>query len=315
MKIVLLGLAVGLLGLLSLFIGVADLSVSALLAADSQAMELLLVSRLPRLVAICLAGAGMSIAGLIMQQLLQNRFAAPSTTGTIDCAMLGYVLTLAFMGGQSPALTVPLIFACAIFGTLMLIKFLHSIKFKNAVFVPLIGIMYGNVIGALTTFIAYKYDLMQSLSAWSVANFAMVLQGNFELLYIAIPIIIITYFFASRFSAAGMGEHFAKNIGLNYQQVVVVGVMLVAILSTVVVMIVGEIPFLGLVVPNLVSLFMGDNIKRNLPYTAACGAILVLVCDMLGRVIIFPHEVPIAMIISVLGGLTFIGLIMRGRHG
>ncbi|GAM62198.1 catechol siderophore ABC transporter [Vibrio ishigakensis] len=238
------------------------MNLEALLQGESHAWSILWQSRVPRLLAICLAGAGLSIAGLIMQQIVQNRFAAPSTTGTIDCALLGYVLSLVLFSDISGWAHLALIFTFSVAGTLIFVRFLQSLKFKNAMLVPLIGIMYGNVVSALTTFVAYKYDLVQTMNSWTVANFASVLQGNYEFLYLAIPASILAYFFAAQFSAASIGESFAKNIGLNYQKIVFIGVVLVAILSSSVVMIVGVIPFLGLIVPNLVSMFVGDNMKR-----------------------------------------------------
>jgi iron complex transport system permease protein len=296
----------------SLFVGVGNLSLTSLLNHDPMSWQLLWTSRLPRLLAILLAGAGLSIAGLIMQQVSQNRFAAPSTSGTIECAMLGYVLSLVFFGDGSQLW---LIFSVAMFGTLVFVWFIQSIQFKNAIFVPLIGIVFGNVVDSTATFVAYKYDAIQNLSAWKVANFANILQGDFELLYIAIPIAVFSYLYAARISAVGMGKDFAVNLGLNYNQVLVIGVCLVSVLSASVVMIVGELPFLGLIVPNVVSHFYGDNLRANIPRTAAFGALLVLLCDLAGRVIIFPYEVPISMIISMLGGIAFILLITKGmRH-
>ena len=296
----------------SLFVGVGNLSLTSLLNHDPMSWQLLWTSRLPRLLAILLAGAGLSIAGLIMQQVSQNRFAAPSTSGTIECAMLGYVLSLVFFCDGSQLW---LIFSVAMFGTLVFVWFIQSIQFKNAIFVPLIGIVFGNVVDSTATFVAYKYDAIQNLSAWKVANFANILQGDFELLYIAIPIAVFSYLYAARISAVGMGKDFAVNLGLNYNQVLVIGVCLVSVLSASVVMIVGELPFLGLIVPNVVSHFYGDNLRANIPRTAAFGALLVLLCDLAGRVIIFPYEVPISMIISMLGGIAFILLITKGmRH-
>ncbi|KXO12954.1 Ferric vibriobactin, enterobactin transport system, permease protein VctD [Moritella sp. JT01] len=300
-----------LLSIASVFIGVADLSLSAILAGDTDAIELLLISRLPRLLAILLSGAGLSIAGLIMQQISQNRFASPSTSGTIECAMLGYVLSLVFLGHGDSLL---LIFGMAIAGTLLFIQFIHRIQFKNAVYVPLIGIIFGNVVSSAATFIAYKYDAVQNLSAWTVANFASILQGNYELLYIALPISIISYWYATRLSAVGMGKDFATNIGLNYKQVLFIGILLVSVMSASVVMIVGQLPFLGLIVPNLVAQFYGDNLRKNIPLTAIIGAILILLCDVIGRVIIFPYEIPISMIISMLGGAVFIFFIVKGKQ-
>jgi len=300
-----------LLSIASVFIGVADLSLAAILAGDTDAIELLLISRLPRLLAILLSGAGLSIAGLIMQQISQNRFASPSTSGTIECAMLGYVLSLVFLGHGDSLL---LIFGMAIAGTLLFIQFIHRIQFKNAIYVPLIGIIFGNVVSSAATFIAYKYDAVQNLSAWTVANFASILQGNYELLYIALPISIISYWYATRLSAVGMGKDFATNIGLNYKHVLFIGILLVSVMSASVVMIVGQLPFLGLIVPNLVAQFYGDNLRKNIPLTAIIGAILILLCDVIGRVIIFPYEIPISMIISMLGGVVFIFFIVKGKQ-
>lgn len=299
-----------LLSTASIFVGVGKLNVASLVAGDTASWHLLFASRIPRLMAVLLAGAGLSIAGLIMQQISQNRFASPSTSGTIECAMLGYVLSLVLFGnGQQ----LWLIFSVSMLGTLLFVQFINRIQFKNAVFVPLIGIIFGNVVDSLATFVAYKYDALQNLSSWTVANFANLLQGDYELLYIAIPFAIFSYLYAARISAVGLGKDFAVNLGLNYQQVLIIGVLLVSVMSASVVMIVGMLPFLGLIVPNLVSRFYGDNLRRNIPITAIMGALIVLCCDLASRLIIFPYEIPISTIISILGGSVFIFFILKGQ--
>lgn len=295
---------------LSLFVGIGHLSVTSLISGDPQSWQLLLTSRVPRLAAVLLAGAGLSIAGLIMQQISQNRFASPSTSGTIESAMLGYVLSLVLFGNGNHLW---LIFGTAIIGTLAFVQFINRIQFKNAVFVPLVGIIFGNVVESVATFYAYKYDALQNLTSWAVANFANLLQGDYELLFVAIPFAIFSYLYATRISAVGLGKDFALNLGLNYQQVIVIGVLLVSVMAASVVMIVGKLPFLGLIVPNLVSRFNGDNLKRNIPLTALLGALIVLGCDLLGRLIIFPYELPITNIISLIGGAVFIFFILQGE--
>ena len=297
------------LSIASLFVGVGQLSFSSLIAGNESSWHLLYTSRIPRLVAVLLAGAGLSIAGLIMQQISQNRFASPSTSGTIECAMFGYVMSLVLFGSEQ----LWLIFASAMGGTLLFVQFINRIQFKNAIFVPLIGIIFGNVVDSLATFVAYKYDALQNLSSWTVANFANLLQGDYELLYIAIPVAIFSYLYAARISAVGLGRDFATNLGLNYQQVLIIGVLLVSVMSASVVMIVGMLPFLGLIVPNLVSRFFGDNLRKNIPITAILGALIVLCCDLAGRLIIFPYEIPISTIISILGGSVFIFFILKGQ--
>ncbi|NVJ57855.1 MAG: ABC transporter permease [Vibrionaceae bacterium] len=300
------------LSVVSLFVGIGKLNLPLLLSGNADSWDLLFTSRIPRLAAVLLAGAGLSIAGLIMQQISQNRFASPSTSGTIECAMLGYVLSLVFFGNGNQLW---LIFAVSMGGTLLFVQFINRIQFKNAVFVPLVGIIFGNVVDSLAIFVAYKYDAVQNLSSWTVANFANLLQGDYELLYVAIPFAIFSYLYATRISAVGLGKDFAVNLGLNYQQVLIIGVLLVSVMSASVVMIVGMLPFLGLIVPNLVSRFYGDNLRRNIPLTALLGALIVLCCDLAGRLIIFPYEIPISTIISILGGSVFIFFILKGeRH-
>jgi iron complex transport system permease protein len=303
-------LALIVLSIASLFVGVGQLNLASLIAGDLNSWHLFWTSRIPRLVAVLLAGTGLSIAGLIMQQISQNRFASPSTSGTIECAMLGYVLSLVLFGNGTQLW---LIFGVSMAGTLLFVQFINRIQFKNAIFVPLVGIIFGNVVDSLATFIAYKYDALQNLSSWTVANFANLLQGDYELLYIAIPVAIFSYLYAARISAVGLGKDFATNLGLNYQQVLVIGVLLVSVMSATVVMIVGMLPFLGLIVPNLVSRFFGDNLRKNIPLTAILGALIVLCCDLAGRLIIFPYEIPISTIISILGGAVFIFFILKGQ--
>lgn len=286
------------------------MSPSGLIHGDSQAWHLLITSRLPRLLAIILAGAGLSIAGLIMQQISQNRFASPSTSGTVESAMLGYVGSLIFFGNGNH---IWLIFLTSILGTLLFVFFIQSVQFKNAIFVPLIGIIFGNILQSMAFFIAYRYDVVQNLTSWTVANFASILEGNYELLYLAVPIVIFSYLYATRISAVGMGKDFATNLGLNYQKVVIIGVSLVSVMTATVVMIVGQLPFLGLIVPNLVSFFYGDNLKKNIPVTAVFGALLVLLCDVAGRLIIFPYEISISLIINILGGIVFVLFVVKGR--
>lgn len=141
----------------------------------------------------------------------------------------------------------------------------------------------------------------------------MIIKGRYELIFISIPIVIIAYLFANKFTVAGMGEEFSINLGLNYRRVVNTGLVIVAMVSAVVILTVGVIPFLGLVVPNIVTIYQGDNLKKNLPHTALLGAVFVLFCDILGRVIIYPYEIPIGLTVGAIGSGIFAYLLMRRR--
>ena len=102
------------------------------------------------------------------------------------------------------------------------------------------------------------------MSAWLQGDFSMIMKGRYELLYISIPVLIIAYLYANRFTVAGMGEDFSKNLGLAYRRIVNIGLILVALITTTVVLTVGMIPFLGLIIPNIVSIFKGDHLAKDI---------------------------------------------------
>ncbi|MGY0693598.1 ABC transporter permease [Virgibacillus sp. FSP13] len=313
MKIRYLVIAVIVLSICSVFIGVSDVAPWDVFSLSEEQAEILMISRLPRLVSILIAGMSMSICGLIMQQLSRNKFVSPTTAGTLDSARLGILVALMVFTTASPLQKMLVSFAFALIGTFIFMKILEKIKFKDAVFIPLVGLMFGNIISSLATFFAYKNDLIQNMSSWMQGDFSMIMSGNYELMYVSIPILIIAYLFANKFTIAGMGEDFSKNLGLNYRQVVNIGLIIVALVTASVVLSVGVIPFLGLIIPNIVTIYQGDHLKKSLLHTALLGAIFVLFCDCIGRVIIYPYEIPISLTVGVIGSGIFIYLLLRRK--
>ena len=182
--------------------------------------------------------------------------------------------------------------------------------------VPLVGIMFGNVIGGITNYLAYKFEMTQALSSWLVGHFSLVLKGRYEIVYLVVPLVILAFIFANHFNIVGMGRDFSKNLGVHYNFVLFMGLTIAAMITAAVIVVVGSISYIGLIVPNVVAMFKGDKIRGTLVDTALFGAILVLVCDMIGRVAIFPYELPIELIVGILGSILFIGLLLyRLRHG
>lgn len=299
------------LSILSIFIGVVPLSFTNIFNLTTQQQQIIFVSRIPRLISIILAGVGLSVSGLIMQQLSRNKFVSPTTAGTMDSARLGILVAMMLFHQASPMERMLVAFAFSIAGTLIFMKILDKVKFKDPIFIPLVGLMFGNIVGSITTFIAYQNDLIQNMSSWLQGNFALILEGRYELLYISVPLVIVSYIFAHQFTIAGMGEDFAKNLGLHYNLVVNTGLIIVALITSVVILTAGTIPFLGLIIPNIVSMYRGDHLKNSLPFTALLGAVFLLASDIIGRVIIFPYEVAIGVIVGVVGSFIFLYLVMR----
>ena len=177
--------------------------------------------------------------------------------------------------------------------------------------VPLIGMMLGSVVSSITSFISYKYELIQNISSWLQGNFSTVIKGNYEILYIGIPVGIITYIYANKFTIASMGEEFSTNLGINYQKIVNIGLILISFITSLIVVTIGSIPFVGLIIPNIVSMTKGDSIKNTIFDIAILGAIFVLLCDIVGRILIYPYEISVSTIISVLGSFIFLFILFK----
>ena len=300
------------LSIISLFVGVTNISVNDILSFNIDKIQILLISRLPRLIAIIVAGVGLSISGLIMQQISKNKFVSPTTAATADFAKLGILFCIMIITGATIKQKMIISFIFAGLGTILFMKMIKAIKIKNIIFVPLIGMMLGKIIGSITTFFAYKYDLVQNISSWMEGDMSLIMKGSYELLYLSIPMVIIAFLYANKFTIVGMGEDFAINLGVNYNFVVNVGLAIVSLICAVTIITVGNIPFLGLIIPNIISLYSGDNLKKTLYHTALLGPIFLLACDILGRFIIFPFEMSISLTVGVIGSIIFLYMIIRG---
>lgn len=308
-----LGLALVITGGLSLFIGVADISVNDVLNGNADQMFILTSSRFPRTISLVIAGVGLSISGLIMQHLTRNKFVSPTTAGSLDAAQLGLLLGFIFFPFAGIFLNTFLAFLVTFIASLVFLKIVDSIRVRNIIFVPLVGLMFGGILHSAATFLAVHFNIVQDMNAWMMGDFSGILQGRYELIYLSIPAVFITYLYANQFTVIGMGEEFSKNLGLNYRAVMALGLFCVSLTLSVIVITAGFIPFLGLVVPNIVTMIYGDNIKKVLPEVALSGALFLLVCDIVGRLIIYPFEVPIGLTVGIIGGVIFLILLLKRK--
>ncbi len=296
---------------ISLFIGAYNLSLSGLLSGDHNQKMILINSRIPRLMAILCTGMGMSIAGLLMQNLCRNKFVSPTTGATISSAQLGIIIALVFMPSANLATRTIFAFVFSILGTWMFVAFVQKMPLKEVIMVPLIGIMFNSVIGGIVSYLAYENDLSQVLSNMLVGDFSLILAGRYEVVFLIVPLIIIAFIFANHFNIVGMGENFAKNLGVNYKVIMFAGLTIAAVITSSVVVTVGTVSYIGLIVPNIVSMFKGDRMKGSMLDTGLFGMLFVLVCDIIGRVINQPYELPIELISGVVGSIVFIGIMYK----
>jgi iron complex transport system permease protein len=307
----LLGISVvaGLLAL-SLFTGQYDIF------GSDDGREMFGITRIPRTIALVLAGAAMAMSGLVMQLLTQNRFVEPTTTGTTEWAGLGLMLTLILIPGAGVGERMVGAIIAAFLGTGIFFLFLRRVTLRSSLIVPIVGIMLGAVVSSVSTYIALQTDMLQNLGVWFAGSFTTVLRGQYEALWLVLVVVLAIFVVSDRFTVAGLGEDIATNVGLNYNRVVLLGTGLIAVATGVVTVVVGNLPFLGLIVPNIVSLLRGDDLRSNLPWVALLGIGIVTVCDLVGRTIIAPFEVPVSLILGIVGAVVFIALLLRQRrHG
>ena len=289
---------------LSLSVGVYDIT------AGQDGWEMFAITRVPRTISLVLAGAAMSMCGLVMQLLTQNRFVEPTTTGTTEWAGLGLLLVFILVPGASLLTKMTGAVVMAFVGTMIFFAFLRRVSLRSSLIVPIVGIMIGAVVGAVSTYLALGFDMLQQMGIWFAGSFTSVVRGRYEMLWIVLVVTVLVFLIADRLTVAGLGKDIATNVGVNYDRVILVGVAMVAVATGVVTVVIGALPFLGLIVPNVVSLIRGDNLRSNLPWVCLLGVWVVTVCDLIGRTIIMPFEVPVSLILGVLGAAFFIALLV-----
>ncbi|GLK80328.1 ABC transporter permease [Methylopila turkensis] len=306
------GGALALLFVVSLVVGVGDVSLSRL-THDPEAWRLVFASRLPRTLAAVLAGAGLAVAGLVMQALARNRFVEPTTAGTDQSAAAGVLLmTLLWPSSSLPVKTAGAA-AAALAGTSVFLAVAHRLPPNQPFLVPLFGLIYGAVLGSAAMFVAWQADLIQFFEIWTRGEFSGVLRGRYELLWLSAAMVALAWWAADRLTILSLGRDVSIGLGLDYQAMMRLGLVIVSVVSALTVVVVGMIPFVGLVAPNLVTRALGDDLRRAAPWTAFVGAALTLGCDILGRIVRYPYEIPVGTILGAVGAALFLWLLFGRR--
>lgn len=309
-----LGLMLAGLTLASLGLGAARID---LWAVDGWTVLVLMESRLPRTLAVLLTGAALAVAGVVIQSLVRNRFVGPDTAGTGESAALG-LLGVTLLAPAAP-IWIKMVAAslAAMAGTALFLAIVRRLPVREVMLVPIAGLILSGIIGSVVTWIAWEADLLQFVGTWLMSGeFSGVIAGRYELLWIAGFAALLAWFAADRFAILSLGDQVATGLGLSSRGVMRLGMVVVSVVSAMVVTTVGMIPFVGLVVPNIVARLMGDNLRASIPVVAAGGAGLLLACDLIGRVVRHPYEIPVGTILGVVGSMIFLWLLYRPpAHG
>jgi len=296
------------LGIISLFTGVYDIR------GQEDGINMFFITRVPRTAALMLTGAAMSMSGLVTQLVTQNRMVEPTTTGTIEWAGLGLIFVYLFFPAPTLVLRMTGAIVFSFIGTMIFFMFLRKVRLRSSLIVPIIGMMLGAVISAVSTFVGLVFNMTQNIETWFVGSFAPVQIGRYEYLWLIIAVTILIFIYADRLTLAGLGEDVATSLGVNYNKVVILGTGLISLAVGIVAAVIGNLPFLGLIVPNIVSMYRGDDLRSNLPWVCVLGMGIITLCDIISRTIIMPFEVPVSLILGTLSSVTFIVILLRQRR-
>ena len=308
MPFILMVVAVIILGIISLSVGVYDIK------GQDDGINMFFITRVPRTAALMLTGAAMSMAGLVTQLIVQNKMVEPTTTGTIEWSGLGLMLVYLLVPSPTLVLRMTGAIVFSFIGTMVFFLFLRRVKLRSSLIVPIIGMMLGAVVSAISTFVGLTFQMTQNIENWFIGSFASVQVGRYEYLWLIVIVAVVIFIYADRFTLAGLGEDVATSLGANYNGIVLLGTGIISLAVGIVTAVIGNLPFLGLIVPNIVSMYRGDHLRSNLPWVCVLGMGVITLCDIISRTIIMPFEVPVSLILGTVGSITFILILVRQRR-
>lgn len=309
--------------LLSLRAGSYDTPIAELVrgifgrASDQKINLVVRSNRLPRICTAIVAGAGLGLAGCILQAILHNPLASASTLGVSQGATFGAALAIIGLGiAGSAGWAIPLLSFAGSLAVAAIILALSRFRQISSEGIVLAGVAISSMLTGATTLMQYFADevALASLVYWTFGDLGSTGWGDLRWMALVV-LLLIVYCFAHRwdYNALLSGEETAQSLGINVQRLTLVNMLLACLACSVIVSNVGLINFIGLVAPHIVRLVVGNNHVYLIPGSILAGATLLLLGDLLARVVLMPVILPIGALTSFLGGPLFLYLLFRGR--
>ncbi|AGB01983.1 FecCD family ABC transporter permease [Methanoregula formicica] len=283
--------------------------------------------RLPQAIAAVVAGIGLAIAGVAMQSILRNPIASPFTLGISSAGAFGAAVSVIVLGAgtmqstvaspvaiSNPYLTTTVAFIFCMIATGVILAISH-IKGASPEVMVLTGVALSSLFSAGVMFLQYFSNDAQ-LAAVVFWTFGDVGRATWDML----PLMVVVvgagtlYFIANRwnYNAIDAGDETARGLGVNVTRVRLAGMTVAAVISAVIVALLGVIGFVGLVCPHMMRRLVGDDQRYLIPGSAIAGAVLLLASDTVARIIVAPYILPVAVLTAFLGAPVFIYLLFRG---
>lgn len=306
----------------ALTLGSANISVSEILnilsSGNGSSKDIILNIRLPRILNAMIVGASLSCAGLILQSMLRNNLAEPGLLGISAGAGLGAILTFIVPVTFSFFLVTPVSFIFAILTTLVIFYFAKGFKGKSNNFISTNKIILTGI--AISAFISSINGLLLLMSGSSVMQIIYWLNGGlsgrgwneFNLgIFFAVAGIAGSVLVSKDLNIMNLSEELAISLGLDLKKFQRICIVLSSVLAATAVSIAGIISFVGLIVPNLSKLLIGNDHRYAVPCSVILGAFFLLAADTVSRIVIAPSEIPVGIVTSLIGAPVFIWLIFK----
>ncbi len=302
-------------------------------APESGADLIILNYRLPRIFLAVLAGVALAVAGAVMQGLLRNPLVSPFTLGLSSAASFGAALMIVagpvlfggifassvlFLGIPFTGRTVLLILSAFVFGLLsvVLVYFISRARHASQAVMILAGVVIGYLFQA--GLLALKYvsndDALREIVTWTMGG---MWGATWQAIVILTPIVLICFFLvewkAWDLNTLSSGDDVAKNLGIKVDRFRIIGLLVVSFAASACLAFTGIIGFIGLMAPHICRMLIGNDYRYLLPASALMGALILLVSDTAARVVLAPLEIPVGIVMYILGGLFFLFLITKGR--
>ena len=305
--------------LLSLAVGSADIPLPDLLSGlfwrEGFATEstILYAIRLPRLAAALVAGAGLSLSGVLLQAVMGNPLASPNTIGVNAGAGLFTVLFLSFLPNLAAALPLAA-FLGALVAALIILAIARATGNGGSHTIILAGIACTSLFqAAISFFHILDDDVLVAYNAFAVGSFEGVTLSALPLPAILIAVaLLISLALSGRIAALTLGDEIASSLGIRPARLRVLCLVLACLCAASAVSFAGLLGFVGLMSPHIARVFWGADIRKLLLPTVLVGSSLVVASDLAGRLIVAPSELPVGIIMSLVGAPFFLGLLLWG---
>ncbi|WP_321326290.1 iron ABC transporter permease [Thiomicrorhabdus sp.] len=278
--------------------------------------------RLPRLVLVMVVGAGLSVAGVALQALFRNPLAEPGLIGVSSSAALGAVFVIVLGSYIWQDIQFWQMGIAAFFSAVLATFFIYLIATKygktDVALMLLAGVAINAIAGAATQLLISVSDdnQLRSVTFWMMGSFANV--DWYAVTIVSLVTIVITLLLwrlAKPLNAYMLGENICMHMGYDGKKLKWQIMWGTAFMVAIAVATVGVIGFVGLVVPHIVRLWVGSDHRRLIPLSALAGAILLVLADWVAKTLISPSELPIGLLMALLGGPFFLGMLLNQRKG